>query len=197
MGRRILSLRAAGLAALVTLSLASTASAITYTVNRTVGSGSVTGFIETDGTIGVLQEGNIVDWEITIASPNVSGGPPDTFGATGNTLFIRGISLIASAADISFNFDTDFDVMFFLKNQPPPSTGWCLGSVIISCTSGLTDGHEVIALNRTGGNDQLVLRSGTIAIATAVAPVPVPPAIAFMSAVFGGLGLLGFRRRNR
>lgn len=196
MGYRILSLSAAGFVALVTLSLASPASAITYNINRTVGLGSVTGFIETDGTIGALQAGNIVNWEITIASPNVRGGSPDTFGALGNHVYLRGTSLVASAAGISFNFDTSLDIFILTKNPLGFGNSWCLGSAFVVCQGGIFQGHETISLNGVGSNEELALRSGTQVIATAVTPVPVPPALAFMAAVFAGIGLFGFRRRN-
>lgn len=37
---------------------------ITYHVNQAVGAGGVTGFIETDGTIGVLDLSDILDWNL-------------------------------------------------------------------------------------------------------------------------------------
>jgi hypothetical protein len=40
------------------------ASPITYSVNQTVGAGSVSGFIETDGTIGTLTTANILNWNL-------------------------------------------------------------------------------------------------------------------------------------
>ncbi len=42
------------------------ASDITYTVDEGVGPGSVTGTITTDGTIGTLATGDIVNWDLTL-----------------------------------------------------------------------------------------------------------------------------------
>src|ERR1019366_3589762 len=42
------------------------AATITYDVNRTIGAGSVIGFVETDGTIGVLSASNILDWNLVL-----------------------------------------------------------------------------------------------------------------------------------
>ena len=44
---------------------------IVYNLNRTIGAGTVTGFIETDGTIGVLSTANITDWILTLTAPNL------------------------------------------------------------------------------------------------------------------------------
>jgi hypothetical protein len=38
----------------------------TYEVDRAVDAGSVTGFIETDGTIGVLGTSNVLDWSLLL-----------------------------------------------------------------------------------------------------------------------------------
>jgi hypothetical protein len=37
-----------------------------YNVGQTVGSGTVTGSITTDGTIGVLSSNNILDWNLVV-----------------------------------------------------------------------------------------------------------------------------------
>ena len=47
---------------------------IRYNVSRFVESGSVVGFIETDGTLGTLTTANITDWELTLTSPDLLFG---------------------------------------------------------------------------------------------------------------------------
>jgi hypothetical protein len=42
------------------------ATPITYAVNLTVGAGTATGDIETDGTLGVLDAGDILSWSLTL-----------------------------------------------------------------------------------------------------------------------------------
>jgi hypothetical protein len=44
----------------------SQASPINYYVNLAVGTGSATGFIQTDGTIGTLATGNITNYDLTL-----------------------------------------------------------------------------------------------------------------------------------
>ena len=67
-------------AAIALFMMIGAAQAITYNVNRTIGAGTVTGFVETDGTIGILATGNITDWVLTLSAPNLAGGSPDVIG---------------------------------------------------------------------------------------------------------------------
>ncbi|MDJ0785704.1 MAG: choice-of-anchor Q domain-containing protein [Myxococcota bacterium] len=53
------------------------AAAIVYDVDRTIGSGTVTGFIETDGTLGDVVTANLVDWQLTLT---VGGTSVDLLG---------------------------------------------------------------------------------------------------------------------
>ena len=61
-------------ALLISMLLVTTsASATVYQVNRSVGaSGTVTGFIETDGALGTLLSDNLVNWELTLTINDVS-----------------------------------------------------------------------------------------------------------------------------
>jgi hypothetical protein len=90
-------------AALLFFALGANAQNISYNVDRAFGGGWITGTIETDGTLGSLSPGNIVNWsfvafdgmdEVSISS------------ATGG--FLQGDAwsyLTATATDLSFNFD--------------------------------------------------------------------------------------------
>src|SRR5947209_4642038 len=91
------------LCAILVMMLAATvcdASPITYSVNRTVGTGTVTGFIQTDGTLGVLAPANFLNWTLNL----VVG--VDTFTLTGanSTVYIQGVDTTATATQILFNF---------------------------------------------------------------------------------------------
>ena len=70
------------------------AATITYDVDRTIGDGSVTGFIETDGTLGDLFAANISDWSLTLTAPDPSNPGSvisDTISKSGNdSVFIAG-----------------------------------------------------------------------------------------------------------
>lgn len=80
--------------------------AITYGVDRVIGGGGVTGFIETDGTIGVLATANIIDWSLVLST--VTTGPATITGPiTGpnSILEITGTGLVATPFTLSFDFD--------------------------------------------------------------------------------------------
>ena len=69
-------------AALVAIATTGLAASITYNVNLQLNgccggppSGSVTGFIVTDGTIGTLSSANIVDWSLVVSET----GEPNQF----------------------------------------------------------------------------------------------------------------------
>ena len=57
------------LALLFVAATLASASNITYNVNRTIGTGTVTGFIQTDGTVGTLTLANVTDWSLVLFTP--------------------------------------------------------------------------------------------------------------------------------
>ena len=113
-----------------------TASAsIIYDVNRTIGAGTVVGFIETDGTLGALGSGAITDWSLTLTAPNLSGGSPDliTF-ATQSQTNLSGAGTTATLTELIFDFSVAGS--FFLLQGSSPTNYWCLESLTASCTGG-------------------------------------------------------------
>jgi sugar lactone lactonase YvrE len=75
---------------------------ITYAINQTIGAGSVTGVVVTDGTIGTLSSTNILNYNVLIDDGTyppynvISGSNPD--------LFLSGSDLSATASQLLFNF---------------------------------------------------------------------------------------------
>jgi hypothetical protein len=95
---------------------------ITYTVNKPVGTGSVTGYITTDGTIGTLSTSNIVGWALelndginmvllTPADSSVSEFAQSALTATVNEL----------SWDFTFNENTGSSLNF--RGIPPNAVG--------------------------------------------------------------------------
>jgi len=78
---------------------------ITYAVDETVGAGSATGFITTNGTIGTLDIADIVNWNLTL---NDGTNPPvDLEGpASGNNslALLVGSDLTATPTQLLFAF---------------------------------------------------------------------------------------------
>jgi hypothetical protein len=78
---------------------------VAYAVDETVGAGSATGFITTNGTIGTLDSADILDWNLTL---NDGTHPPvDLEGpASGNNslVFLIGSDLTATPTQLLFDF---------------------------------------------------------------------------------------------
>jgi hypothetical protein len=107
------------------------AATITYDVNRTIGAGSVTGFVETDGTIGVLSASNILDWNLVL-----NEGTNPTFDILGplsgsnSVVGVVGADLSATATQLLFNF-SGTDSGYALFQHPSLFAGsdfWCFST---------------------------------------------------------------------
>lgn len=78
------------------------ASDITYTVDQTIGAGSVVGQIVTDGKTGILSTSDIVSWNFALSAP----GATYTLTSVGNqsTVGVSGADLTATTQGLYFNF---------------------------------------------------------------------------------------------
>ena len=106
-------------AAMLFLLVAATAShaAIVYTVNRTIGAGSVVGSVTTDGTLGVLSAANVTDWSLTIDEGDAEGSFLLT--AVNSDLLVDGDGLTASLTHLLFDFSGAGDLALWQN----PTTG--------------------------------------------------------------------------
>jgi len=176
---------------------ASTANAafIVYDVNRTIGAGTVTGSITTDGTIGVLSKTNIKDWSLTLTAPNLNEGAPHTF--KGKTL-IGGTAASATSTELLYDLSIEgLNYFMLMSNIIPGSTTanfWCLETMNCSAGPNLSEqiGHT-IPNSSVADQFQQYTATDTIVFAT-VAVVPVPAAVWLFGS--GLLGLIGFARRK-
>ena len=186
----------------LTLWAATANAAFIYHIDRTIGAGTdlegaVTGFIETDGTIGILTEDNINSWEITLTSANLVGGSETFFGTKTGTstgdILLRGNAVSADLTALWYDFEltppTSAGNYFLLQSNSGTGNFWCLET--INCSAG-DDKSEQIGVNISGGIAAWEARSGQIAFATAV-PVPA----AFWLFASGLLGLIGVTRFKR
>ena len=85
--------------------VAANASNITYNVNRTIGAGSVTGTITTDGATGTLSQADIVDWNLVLFTP-VQGSFTLDGPLSGNNsvVYEQGADLTATTTQLLFDF---------------------------------------------------------------------------------------------
>jgi hypothetical protein len=98
-------LSACALALLSSVSTISSASII-YSVDRTIGTGTVTGTIETDGTLGFLSDANIVNVSLTASAPNLPGSPESLIytGIVGNAVTATDTQLLFDFAASGDNY---------------------------------------------------------------------------------------------
>jgi hypothetical protein len=128
--------------------------------------GTVTGFIETDGTLGVLGVPNITDWVLTLTSPNLVGGSPDVISfATQHNTSVG--STTATPTQLLFDFNvggpgTNFVVQDSLAGGS--QNYWCLACQV---------GGEQIGGGISSSYAESVSRSGVVVFAeVAAAPEP-------------------------
>jgi hypothetical protein len=100
---------------------AQSAGDITYTVNQTIGGGSVVGQIVTDGHTGVLSASDILNWNLQL------NGVGATFSLTkaNSTLVFVGDDLTAVGNTLKFNYSAgDGGFVAFQANSPGVYSGW-------------------------------------------------------------------------
>jgi len=185
-----LHLLSAVCALLICSSVSSLANAtLIYNVSRTIGAGTVTGFIETDGTLGILDSSNITNWMLTLTAPNLTGGSPDVIDfSTAKQTKIVGTATTATTTQILFDFDLAGNNYLILQGGGPDNNYWCVETAICSSVGP----GEIIANNASAlGPAQSVSRSGNLVIAQVV-PVPAASWL-FLS---GLMGLVGWSRRK-
>jgi hypothetical protein len=180
-------------------SVTANAAFITYDVNRTIGAGTVNGFIKTDGTMGPLTKGNIVDWSITLFAPNLNEGQPYTFDITSGNTLIGGTATSATSAGLEYDFSIGGTNYFMLMSDaisiPGGTTNyfWCLETINCSAGSDLSEqiGHTIPGSSVVDQLEQYTSED-VIVFATVV---PVPAAVWLFAS--GLLGLAGIARRKR
>jgi len=161
---------------------------ITYSVNLTVGAGSVIGTITTDGTIGTLATSDILDWNLILNDGTTTvtlTGPPAPHISTE----ISGSDVTATATALSYNFSgPNFDFFIIEDNNFTPTGGGVLDFFTPDPADSTYPNSGINVSHLEGSaltvNDTV---SGTQVIGSVIAPEPATlalmlPAIGFLLA---------------
>ncbi len=166
-----------------------------YDVKRTIGAGSVTGTITTDGTLGQLATGNFIDWQLTLddglSSFTLFG--PNNVNSNSN-LLLTSNSFIASATSLVFDFGAPGLALFQSPRVGSGRNWWCLDGTQANCSNG-PNGDESLRVRGLTERTQQQLEPFVVASIVAPVQVPEPASLAFFGFGFAGLALVGRRKR--
>jgi hypothetical protein len=170
------------------------ASPIIYGVSLSIGAtGHVNGFIETDGTIGTLGAGNIIDWSLKITdgvdTPDTLLGP-----LSGNSSFVSVLlsDQLATPSAILYDLTTNDNGYFFFESSS--NTDFvCFGPGGADgfngiCALGVASNVEGISLNHNEQNTPFTVTQ----VATSTAPEP-----GSLILMIAGLSLVAFLKLRR
>jgi hypothetical protein len=176
---------------LLSLPQAANAGAIQYTVNQTIGSGSVTGAITTDGTIGTLAAADVISWNLFLNDGTNTG--VQASGANAALVVVEGSPLTATLTTLTYDYSSVSGGDFYFTDTNTPYDGELCYTSRSNCW-----GPTGVGLYNVGGDGQSVYAAltGSQIIASDGRSVPVPEPATF--ALFGaGLVSLSALRRRR
>jgi hypothetical protein len=104
------------LGTILSAAIFASASPVIYNVDRIVGAGGVTGFIETDGVVGVLTASDFVDWNLLLFDGTSTFALLGPLSGNNSAVFVQGADTEAFGPYLLFNF-SGIDNGVFLFQQ--------------------------------------------------------------------------------
>ena len=163
-----------------------------YDIDRTVANGSVTGTIETDGTIGAITPTpNFIAWSLTLSVPGITSPVLTSANSEWDTFAPPG-EFIASATELVFEFnDSGSSIDLKPDDTVEPKLWWSLFAGLPD-PGGSSPKELIVPFPLNSAPVEGEDRSGPVVIGVAQAnPVPEPTTLALISL---GLAGIGFRR---
>jgi hypothetical protein len=165
------------------------AAPITYNVDQTIGAGSVTGTIQTNGATGVLDTAEIIAWNLELngvgASINLTN--------SNSVVDVNGVDVTATLADLFFNYSgIDDGFWVFQVNLFSGNEYYC--NAVTTQGFDCAAGASVVPQSHSDPSAQYEFRTGNQIIGTAASVVPEPATLALLATAIAGLGLIRRRR---
>lgn len=175
---------------LLALVVSAHTNAAVYSFTHLVGSGSASGSITTDGTVGSLTASNILDWNIFL-----DGNPGDTFTLLGplsgnnSSVLYSGTGFSATTTDLLFNFSNSGFLLFQNPFIGSSRNYLCFaGSLCGNFSNAINIATSVFGVNTSPMTGEQIIASAQMSNA------PLPSAVS----LFGlGLGVMGLIKRRR
>jgi hypothetical protein len=176
----------------------SKAAGITYNVDLTVGAGSVTGDIVTDGTIGDINSAYILDWNLLLNSDSTTFDLLGPLSGSNSFVGSSGVNLSATATQLLFNFSGGSDYLAFQSGSGAYGGTVLCFAADLSCVLAGSGSGESLVINNDSSTVQFTDLSGTQVVGTVAGfpspSIPEPSTLALLGT--GLLGLMSSRRRE-
>lgn len=182
------------IASFVMASTAASAATTVYSINQTIGMNTVSGTVETNGTVGVLDASDITAFDLTVGGPGADGGPGAVIDLNQDNSIIRvtGDNFTATPGNLFFNYSgAPGYLLFQLGSFGTGMQYYCNASTTGDCFQGASAVPERF----DSATAQFEPRVGNQAIGGILAPVPEPASWALMVAGFGLVGA-ALRRKS-
>jgi hypothetical protein len=173
---------------IVAMFSATSATAITYVGNLTVGHTTASFTVTTDGTIGILSQANFLSTSGTVTSAFGSNAY-----ANGNFINVAGAGISATATQLLF--DTNETGFLVLADLGSVFSGICYAGGAQSCAGNFVGPQIFATYNYPSDFQEASIANGVYLVASAPGAVPEPASWALLIAGFGLTGAAMRRRR--